>query len=154
MNSGEEAKAVETPKKEATKPKTLVDTSSKLATVSFPTRDSSFVWKKDQISYTFTTIGGKIKSVDLHQFKTYSKKPLVLFFNQKIGYEFDDKGVKTSSSTLPFSPTIENEKIIFTAITPRGTTVKHIFQNFKKDGSNEFIVQIDGNTSNSVVFFC
>lgn len=151
MNSGEEAKSAEAPKKEAVKVKTTAD-SVKKATVIYPTNDSSFVWKKDQISYTFSTLGGKIKSVELHQFKTYSKKPLVLFFNQKIGYEFDDKGVKTSTSTLLFSPKVENDKIIFTAMTPKGTTVKHIFQNFKKDGSNEFIAQIEGNTSNSVVF--
>ncbi len=151
MNSGEEAKSAEAPKKEAVKVKPTAD-SVKKATVIYPTNDSSFVWKKDQISYTFSTLGGKIKSVELHQFKTYSKKPLVLFFNQKIGYEFDDKGVKTSTSTLLFSPKVENDKIIFTAMTPKGTTVKHIFQNFKKDGSNEFIAQIEGNTSNSVVF--
>ncbi|MFY8132920.1 MAG: membrane protein insertase YidC [Bacteroidia bacterium] len=151
MNSGEEAKSAEAPKKEAVKVKPTAD-SVKKATVIYPTNDSSFVWKKDQISYTFSTLGGKIKSVELHQFKTYSKKPLVLFFNQKIGYEFDDKGVKTSTSTLLFSPNVENDKIIFTAMTPKGTTVKHIFQNFKKDGSNEFIAQIEGNTSNSVVF--
>lgn len=152
MNSGEEAKAVESPKKEATKPKTVVDTSSVKATASFPIKDSSFVWKKDQISYTFSTLGGKIKSVELHQFKTYSKKPLILFFNQKFGYEFDDKGVKINSSSLSFSPKIENDQIVFTAVTPKGTSVRHLFQNFKKDGSNEFIVQIDGNTSNSVQF--
>lgn len=151
MNSGEEAKSAEAPKKEAVKVKTTAD-SVKKATVIYPTNDSSFVWKKDQISYTFSTLGGKIKSVELHQFKTYAKKSLVLFFNQKIGYEFDDKGVKTSTSTLLFSPKVENDKIIFTAMTPKGTTVKHIFQNFKKDGSNEFIAQIEGNTSNSVVF--
>jgi YidC/Oxa1 family membrane protein insertase len=151
MNSGEEAKSAEAPKKEAVKVKPTAD-SVKKASVIYPTNDSSFVWKKDQISYTFSTLGGKIKSVELHQFKTYSKKPLVLFFNQKIGYEFDDKGVKTSTSTLLFSPNVENDKIIFTAMTPKGTTVKHIFQNFKKDGSNEFIAQIEGNTSNSILF--
>ena len=69
MNSGEEAKAVETPAKVAVKPKPLADSLTK-STVVLPSKDSSFVWKNDRIAYTFSTLGGKIKSVELDQFKT------------------------------------------------------------------------------------
>lgn len=155
MINSDDKKSESTPKKEQTSvPKTDTSTpKSKIAAVAASeqkSKDSSFSVVKNNITYLFSTQGGKLKSVTLNEFKTYSKKPLILFFDQHSEYTFNDKGTVINSSSLVFTPTLADDQITFTANTQHGTVVQHVYSQFKKDGSNKFEVLVQGNESKTL----
>ncbi len=72
--------------------------------------------ENDLLKLTFSNKGGKMYSAELKQFKTYDKKPLILFTGDSIifGLNFFDQNRSINTDNLFFTPSIAKDSLLVT----------------------------------------
>ncbi|WP_293298301.1 membrane protein insertase YidC [Pedobacter sp. UBA4863] len=99
--------------------------------------EQTTVLENENFKITFTNLGGKIKSVELKNEKTYQKQPLILFDgnHNKFGLNLNIDGKVINTNNLYFTATTTNNGITMRA-------------NYSEDKYVDFIYNIPANSYN------
>lgn len=101
-----------------------------------------------KLKVTFSNLGGRITSVELKEYKTWDKKPLVLFtaVSNQFQYLVENGGEKIGTNSISFVETKSENQISYKASATNGATIEQIYSLSDEDYKVNYELKINGVT--------
>jgi len=114
-----------------------------------PTRDPiNYTLENQQLKVTFSDRGGNATSVNLKEYTTWDKKPLILFTEKSnhFGYIATIAGKKTATAQLLFDAKATENSIEFSYAAPTGEQIVQTYTLPKEGYKLDYTLKINGIT--------
>ncbi|HEY0261815.1 MAG TPA: membrane protein insertase YidC [Chitinophagales bacterium] len=106
------------------------------------------VLENDKIKVSFSNLGGRIASVELKEYKTWDKKPLILFTAQsnRFQYILNNNGEKIATNAVFFKEEKVGNTISYKATAANGATIEQIYSLSDEDYKVDYELKLNGIT--------
>lgn len=110
--------------------------------------ESIEILENEKFKISFSNIGGRIASVELKEYNTWDKKPLVLFDGKsnRFQYVLDMNGEKIGTNSIAFEAAKSGNQISYKATAASGTTIEQIYSLSDENYKVNYELKVNGIT--------
>lgn len=104
------------------------------------------VLENEKLKVIFSNLGGRVASVELKEYKTWDKKPLVLFTSESNRFQYlvENSGEKIGTNAIFFTDTKNGNQILYKATAANGATIEQIYSLSDDDYKVNYELKING----------
>lgn len=126
----------------------LTDTATVSVKAGFTTtgEDKTEVLENEKLKVSLLNYGGRIASVELKEYKTWDKKPLILFTETSNHFQYilDNNGEKIATNAIYFNEEKNGNSIRYKATASNGATIEQIYTLSEEDYKVDYELKVNG----------